>query len=237
MCGRYVSPTEAAIERAVEVGRKRSLLWQARFNTAPTQPVPVLLGGSEPGYTLDTARWQFIPHWWKQDEAPRATINARLESAADKPMWRDAFASRRCLVPAMGWYEWAPRERVDPDTGEVTTIKQPHFIHAPDQSLLLFAGLYSERPDDKLGTTLTMAIITAEAKGAAAAIHDRMPVMLRGEAAEQWASPGRTDKQALQQLLDTHRQTHVTAYPVSRRVNSPRNDDAELLQPLDQNQP
>ena len=172
MCGRFVSPEEAAIERAVEVGRKRGLLWKASFNTAPTMAVPVLLGDSEPGYTLDTARWGFIPHWWKKDEEPRNTINARVESAADKPMWRDAFARHRCLIPALGWYEWAQREHIDTETGEVQTIKQPHFLHAPDNGVLLFAGLYSERADARTGASLTVAIITGAAKGPAAEVHE-----------------------------------------------------------------
>ena len=233
MCGRFVSPEEAAIERAVEVGRKRGgLLWKSSFNTAPTMAVPVLLGDSEPGYTLDTARWGFIPHWCKKDEEPRNTINARVESAADKPMWRDAFAKHRCLIPALGWYEWAQREHIDTETGEVQTIKQPHFLHAPDNGLLLFAGLHSERADARTGASLTVAIITGAAKGRAAEVHDRMPVILEGEAAMRWADPDQRDKAALGELLESNRLDAIAAHPVSRRVNSPRNDDPGLVEPL-----
>lgn len=232
MCGRFVSPEEAAIERAVEVGRKCALLWKASFNTAPTMAVPVLLGDSEPGYTLDTARWGFIPHWWKKAEEPRNTINARVESAADKPMWRDAFAKHRCLIPAQGWYEWAQREHIDTETGEVQTIKQPHFLHAPDNGLMLFAGLYSERADARTGASLTVAIITGTARGPAAEVHDRMPVILEGEAAIRWADPEQGDKAALGELLERNRLDAIAAHPVSRRVNSPRNDDPGLVEAL-----
>ncbi|WP_052368226.1 SOS response-associated peptidase [Algiphilus aromaticivorans] len=237
MCGRFVSPEEAAIERAVEVGRKRGLLWKPSFNTAPTMAVPVLLGDSEPGYTLDTARWGFIPHWWKKDEEPRSTINARVESAADKPMWRDAFAKRRCLIPALGWYEWAQREHIDTETGEVQTIKQPHFLHAPDKGLLLFAGLYSECADARTGASLTVAIITGAAKGPAAEVHDRMPVILKGDAAIRWADPEQHDKAALSKLLERNRLDAIAAHPVSRRVNSPSNDDTGLVEAFGANSP
>lgn len=233
MCGRFVSPEEAAIERAVEVGRRRGLVWKPSYNVAPTMAVPVLLGSEQPGYILDSARWGFIPKWWRQPEAPRATINARVESAANKPMWRDAFAKTRCLVPALGWYEWAQREYIDTETGEVQTIKQPHFLHGPDNGLLLFVGLYSEREDDRTGTALTVAIVTGPAKGIAADIHDRMPVILQPAAAARWVDPAEHDKQQLESLLAEHSYSAIDAHPISRRVNSPRNDDPSLIETTD----
>lgn len=228
MCGRFVTPEEAAIERAVEVGRRRSLVWKPSYNVAPTMAVPVLLGGEQDGYTLDTARWGFIPRWWKQAEPPRASINARVESAADKPMWRDAFATARCLIPALGWYEWAAREHVDPETGELKTYKQPYFLHAADNGLLLFAGLYSGT-----GTTLTVAILTCPASGEAAGIHERMPVVLDRDAAARWSNPTASDRQTLQRVLAGHRHGDIAPRPVSRRVNSPQNDEPRLVEAVD----
>lgn len=233
MCGRYVTPDEAAIERAVEVGRRRGISWRPSYNTAPTATVPILVRESDTqGYMLDVARWTFVPQWWSADEAPRATINARAESAAHKPMWRDAFVRRRCLLPAMGWYEWQAVEQVDPQTGELQTIKQPYFLHGANGCLLFFAGLYSERADERAGTALTVAVITAAAVGQAAKVHDRMPVIFSRDAAQQWSAPGQQDKSTLLALLDEHRDADIESYPVTRRVNSPRNDDPDLTKPV-----
>lgn len=233
MCGRFVSPEEAAIERAVEVGRRRGLVWKPSYNVAPTMAVPVLLGSEELGYTLDSARWGFIPNWWKQAEAPRATINARIETVADKPMWRDAFVRSRCLIPALGWYEWAPSERIDPESGEVKAAKQPYFLHAADAKVLLFAALYSDRSDERTGTNLTVAILTGPATGCAADIHDRMPVILDQEAAESWVAPSIREKGHLQSLVIGRCNEQIEGHPVSVRVNSPRNDDPRLLEVQD----
>lgn len=233
MCGRFVTPEEAAIERAVEVGRRRGQVWKPSYNVAPTMAVPVLLGDTEPGYTLDSARWGFVPHWWKKDEAPRASINARVESLADKPMWRDAFAGARCLIPALGWYEWAQREHIDTDTGEVRTLKQPYFLHGADSGVLLFAGLYSERADERTGTALSVAIITCPARGEAASIHDRMPVVLDEDTGARWTDPEAHERQTLQGVLAGHRHDAIGIRPVSRRVNSPRNDDARLIEAVE----
>jgi putative SOS response-associated peptidase YedK len=114
MCGRYVSPDEAAIEREWRVGRRNSNPFPRRFNVSPTATVPIQrMSGRSREVELAAARWGFVPLWWKEARPPRTSFNARLEAAASKPMWRDAFRRARCLVPAEGWYEWQERERVD----------------------------------------------------------------------------------------------------------------------------
>ena len=126
MCGRFVSPEERALERAFNLGRRDNPNpFPRRFNVCPTDTIPFLrMPSSSDQLELATARWGLVPHWWKEAKPPRASFNARLEEAADKPMWRDAFARARCLVPAEGWYEWRAVERVDPATGEIVPAKR-----------------------------------------------------------------------------------------------------------------
>src|SRR5512147_2903231 len=152
MCGRYVSPEEAAIERAFHFGRRSGNPFKRRFNVFPTDTIPFLrLPSNSDELELAAGRWGFIPHWWKDSKPPKASFNARLEEAAEKPMWRDAWARSRCLVPAEGWYEWKAVELMDPASGEITRAKQPHFIRRADGRLLCFAGLASWWKNPKTG--------------------------------------------------------------------------------------
>ena len=128
------------------------------------------------------ARWGLIPFWWKDAKSPRLTFNARSEEAATKPMWRHPAAKSRCLVPAVGWYEWKEVERVDPKTGEVTMAKQPYFIHRQDGQLIAFAGLMSPwRMGETSEYLLSAAIITRAAERPAADAHTRMPLIRQKE--------------------------------------------------------
>ena len=133
MCGRYVSPDEAAIERFWKLSQAqiRDPLNQ-RFNVSPTALVPILRLDDAGSLELVAARWGLIPFWWKAAKPPRLTFNARSEEAAVKPMWRHPAAKARCLMPARGWYEWKEVERIDPSIGEVKKAKQPYFIHRQD---------------------------------------------------------------------------------------------------------
>src|SRR5258708_4078402 len=125
MCGRYVSPSEAEIERFWHIGRHNNNPFGPRYNVSPTTPVPMLRRSDTGTLDLVMARWGLIPFWWKDTKPPKSTFNARSEEAASKPMWRGPASKSRCLVPALGWYEWKEVERVDPASGEVTKIKQP----------------------------------------------------------------------------------------------------------------
>lgn len=214
MCGRYVSPEQASIERAWRVHRSSGLDFARRFNVQPTTAVPVLL--LEAGeLALASARWGLIPQWWKRDKLPTHSINARLEEAAGKPMWRDPMRRARCLLPAEGWYEWQ----------ELSGGKQPHYITRPDAKPFCFAGLMSV-----WNGRLSCALLTKSAEGPVAEVHDRMPVVLAGEAHAGWLDP------ALQDAADfarTHAQSRdFLHYPVSKRVNDARNEGAALIEPL-----
>src|ERR1043166_7978141 len=184
MCGRYVSPDQAAIEREWHIGRGSGNPFPRRFNVAPTTQVPILRINRESGeFELTLARWGRIPHWWKESKLPAFSINARSEEVATKPMWRDSLRSARCLVPAAGWYEWQVTERADSAAGELRVIKQPHFIHRRAGRPVGFAGLMSVCALPGQDTpVVSCAILTKAASESIAGVHDRMPVVLPPEA-------------------------------------------------------
>ena len=213
MCGRYVSPEQASIERAWQIRRSSGLDFVRRFNVQPTTDVPVLL--LEDGeLALAAARWGLIPHWWKQDKPPTFTINARLEEAAGKPMWRDPMRRTRCLLPAEGWYEWQ----------ELAGGKQPHHIRRADGRLFCFAGLMSACKD-----TLSCAILTKAAEGPVAEVYDRMPVVLADEAHAGWLDPSLKDAAEFARAHALAKE--FKHYAVSKRVNNARNEGPELIEP------
>jgi putative SOS response-associated peptidase YedK len=198
MCGRFVSPEEATIERYWHLGRRNNPNpFARRFNVFPTDTIPFLrLPSSSDELELAAGRWGLVPHWWKEAKPPKTTFNARLEEAAGKPMWRDAWARSRCLIPAEGWYEWQAVERVDPATGEIKKAKEPHFIRRKDGGLLCFAGLASYWKNPRTGEALrSCAIVTAEASGPLAEIHGRAPVVLPDSAHAAWLDRKLTDPQ------------------------------------------
>jgi putative SOS response-associated peptidase YedK len=236
MCGRYVSPEEAAIARAFRIG-VRGNPFARRFNVCPTDGVPFLLQTGErraDGGALELAsgRWGLVPHWWKEAKPPRTSFNARLEEAAQKPMWRDAFARARCLVPAEGWYEWGAAERTDPATGEIVGVKQPHFIRRADGALACFAGLAAYWKDPATGAPLrSCAIVTVQATGALAAIHDRVPLVLPESAHAAWLDRALTDPAKVRAVAAQGMPPEAfTHWPVRLLVNDAKRDGPELIE-------
>lgn len=214
MCGRYVSPDQASIERAWQIRRSSGLDFPRRFNVQPSTDVPLLLHDSGE-LVLVAARWGLIPHWWKQEKPPTFTINARLEEAAGKPMWRDAMRRSRCLLPAEGWYEWQA----------LAGGKQPYYLHRTDGRPFCFAGLVSTWQD-----RLSCAILTKVAEGPIAEVHDRMPVVLPEKAHAGWLDPALKDAST---YAREHAQSReFTHYAVSMRVNNARHEGADLIEPL-----
>jgi putative SOS response-associated peptidase YedK len=205
MCGRYVSPDTAAIERQWQIGRRNSNPFPRRFNAAPSTEVP-LLWREGATLALGVARWGLIPQWWKEAKPPRFTHNARLEDTPAKPLWRDAMRRSRCLVPAQGWYEWRESD------------KQPYYFARRDGRLACFAGLMSLF-DGKL---LTCAVLTTAAAGSLAEVHPRMPVALPPDAENAWLESGAV-------AADTDAIEH---YPVRRLVNSSVAEGPELIEPM-----
>ncbi|HEX7242624.1 MAG TPA: SOS response-associated peptidase [Longimicrobiaceae bacterium] len=215
MCGRY-GETEGAEALARRFGATlRGPAAGPRYNVAPTQHAPVLVR-EDGGLALSSFRWGLRPGWAK-DKAPEP-INARSEDAAGKPYFRSAFRSRRCLVPASGFYEW----QKTPDG------KVPHWIHRADGEPFTFAGLWEVWHPKDAEPVHSFCILTTSPCDLMRPIHDRMPVVLDGEARDAWLDP-RADAATLQELMRPFGGA-LTAYPVSTRVNSPRNDGPELLE-------
>lgn len=189
--------------------------WRPRFNIAPSQSIAVVRAGAS-GYELAPMVWGFVPHWVREDKPRFQPINARIETAADKPMFREALAHHRCLIPASGFYEWQTQ----------ANGKQPWFIH-PARGVFLFAGLHSRW----LGTgepVDTVAILTQAATGDMVQVHDRMPVMLNPAQALQWLGAG-----GEQLACAPPGPEPVAMHPVNRRVNRPDQDDDGLIRPID----
>ncbi len=231
MCGRYVSPEEAAIARAFRLAA-RANPFPRRFNVCPADTVPFVRARADSG-ELEVAlgRWGLVPHWWKNAKPPRASFNARVEEVAVKPMWRDAFSRSRCLVPAEGWYEWGPAGRADPATGEILGAKQPYYVRRADGALACFAGVAAYWKDPATGAGLrSCAILTAPAAGALAAIHDRAPLVLPESAWAAWL--GRADAGSAREIATQGLPAGAfVQWPVRPFVNDSARDGPELVEP------
>jgi len=236
MCGRFVSPEERALERAFELGRRDiPNPFGRRFNVFPTDTIPFLrMPANSDRLELATGRWGMVPYWWKEGKPPKTSFNARLEEAADKPMWRDAFARSRCLIPAEGWYEWQAVGRVDPSTGEIQKAKQPYFFRPKNGGILCFAGVAAYWKDPKTGEALrSCAILTSAATGALAAIHDRAPVVLPESAYAQWLDRKLVDPAKAKALAEgALPPSAFTQWKVRLLVNDSKADGPELIEEL-----
>jgi len=234
MCGRYVPPVEAAIEREWQL-LKAVPQFPARWNVAPGAIVPMLrLHPETRALEAVPARWGLIPHWWKDAKPPTGTFNARLEEAAAKPMWRDAIRRARCLVPALGWYEWRKVELPGIEGRAPRTVKQPYFIHRNDGALLGFAGLAAAwRPAPGADWVMSCSILTLPAAGALGALHDRMPAALPRAAQDAWLSPDVKEGAAAAELARSAVSVEsLEHYRVSMRVNSALAEGPDLMEPV-----
>jgi putative SOS response-associated peptidase YedK len=252
MCGRYASArsrVELLEEFRVERDRAAEPL-QPDYNVAPTKPVYAVLTreSKEPKDSAGAAaasaaapaavrelrvvRWGLVPFWAKDPSIGSRLINARAETVDSKPAFRRAFARRRCLLPADGYYEWQRR----PGTAGRPAAKQPYFICRADGGPLAFAGLYelwrdSELPDEHERAWLwTAAIITTSAPDELGEIHDRMPMVISPDRWADWLDPAGEDPAALRALLAPAAAGGLTSYPVSTAVNSVRNNGPELIE-------
>ncbi|MCS3902200.1 putative SOS response-associated peptidase YedK [Methylohalomonas lacus] len=190
---------------------------EARYNIAPGQANPII-HATAAGYQLGLFQWGLVPHWLKEPKTQYSTINAKVETVADKPFYRDAFRQRRCLVPADGYYEWRK-------TGDG---KQPYYIHQGGE-LFAFAGLWETWAGDGAEPFESYTIITGPAAEAVADLHPRMPLALPERVWSAWLDPA-TSRAECQTLLEAP----ITAWhhhPISTRVNNPRNDSPDLVQP------
>jgi putative SOS response-associated peptidase YedK len=216
MCGRYTLYHDE--EDLTSLFELEAFPHLPRYNVAPTQVAPVVIEREGARERLD-ARWGLLPHWVKDPATFRTTLfNARAESAAEKPSFRDAFRRARCAVPASGFYEWSKRDG----------SKQPHHIVRGDGAPLAFAGLYSVHRD--AGPTFT--ILTTTANEAIAPLHDRMPVILQRDELARWLDPDESSAEALGDLLAPAPDDALEAYPVGKAVGNSRLEGPELVQRL-----
>ena len=218
MCGRYTlkSPLSVVTER-FDIEEFPSSL-SPSYNIAPTQQVATVL--SENGKRkLEMLRWGLIPSWADDPEIGNKMINARAETVAEKPSYRRAFKRSRCLILADGFYEWQKT-----DSG-----KQPFHIRMQDGSPFAFAGLWESW--DKGEEIRSCTIITTEANDLVGEVHNRMPVILHAEDYEMWLDSDFDTREPLMSLLKPFPAEAMDAYPVSRRVNKPSNNEPGVVEP------
>jgi len=224
MCGRYrLSRRKQIIEEHFDsVSGDED--WTPRYNIAPTQYVPIIRQNpKEPRRELSLVRWGLIPSWAKDASGAAKMINARSETAATLPAFRDAFKLRRCLIPADGFYEWA---RTRPS-------RQPYCFEVNEGQLFAFAGLW-EGWRDPSGTWIkTCTVLTTAPNAVTSPVHDRMPVILEPDSYDLWLDPGFTDVTAVADLLKPYDARLMRCYPVSTRINRAENDDAECAEPVE----
>jgi len=219
MCGRYAffSPAEA-VRRTFALDDVPEL--EPRYNVAPTQDVPAVRAAEEGARQFAMLHWGLVPKWAKERAIGNRMINARAETLAEKPSFRDAFRKRRCLVLTDGWYEW----QVAPGG------KQPWFIRMKDARPFAFAGLWERWKDPANGSLLeSCTIVTTDAAASIRKIHDRMPVVLAESHWDRWLDTAFSDTETLSELLLPFDAGALEAWPVSRQVNAPKNQGAELI--------
>jgi putative SOS response-associated peptidase YedK len=231
MCGRYVAPGEADIERYWHIGRHNwrspfDSVRQTRYNVAPQQGnprsyVPVIIAGANDTLELTYMQWWLLPFWSKEPRIKYTTFNARIENVAKAASFREPFKRRRCLIPATGWYEWQ----------SLVTGKQPWYFHPANGELVAFAGLWDRWDgDDQIIDSCT--IIVGEPNDAVREVHDRMPYLVPPERQTEWLNTELTDSAKVLELLQPTAPQAIAFHRVSNRVSSARNEGIELIDPV-----
>ena len=245
MCGRYASsrrPEDLVEEFEIDKVEVVEPL-PPDYNVAPTKQVYAVV--QRPAHPQDTqgaterqlraVKWGLVPFWAKDPSVGSKMINARMETVHEKPAYRRPFASRRCLLPADGYFEWYATEQ---RTSAGKPVKQPFFIHPADGGVLAMAGLYevwrdpTRADDDPHRFLWSCTVITTSAEDSVGHLHDRMPLMVERDRWASWLDPTVDDPDTLRQLLVPAAPGRLEAYPVSTAVNSVRNNGPELLDAL-----
>lgn len=223
MCGRFVQshdPSFYADAFGVEVIKTDPL--PVSYNVAPTDRV-YAVAESEGDRLLGSFRWGLIPWWAKDRKGAARNINARAETVATKPMFRDSFAKRRCLIPADGFYEWQ----------RLPKGKLPHYIYRADRGPLAFAGIWSSWKDPASGERIrSCSIITGRPNELVSSIHDRMPAILPEQSWSQWLDRSLVDGAEAESLLQVFPEERMAEHPVSTLVNKVANNYPECIEPL-----
>lgn len=244
MCGRYASSRrpEDLVEEFEVVEPRIAAPLLADYNVAPTKEVYAVVerppsrgdgdADEEPQRQLRVVTWGLVPSWAKDPAIGNRMINARMETVADKPAYRKAFAARRCLLPADGYYEWYATDRT---TAKGKPVKQPFFIRPTDGGVLAMAGLYEiwrdpdRAEDDPARFRWTCTVITTDAEDQLGRIHDRMPLMVERDRWTEWLDPRHGGDTS---MLVPAAPGRLEAYPVSTRVGNVANNGPELVDPL-----
>lgn len=197
-----------------------ALIWfsMPARDIAPTQSVPVIRQHPKgPVRQISTIRWGLIPNWAKDPSIAANTINAKSETAATKPAFRDPFKHRRCLIPANGFYEWKKNG----------VSKQPYCFEINNGELFGFAGLWDGWKNAEGQWIKTCSILTTVPNAVTSTVHDRMPVILDRESYDLWLDPGMINVQVVSELLKPYDARLMRSYPISARINRVANDDEE----------
>jgi putative SOS response-associated peptidase YedK len=237
MCGRYASsrkPADLAEEFEIDRARLSETVAEPLppdYNVAPTKPVYAVLERPEGPRQLRVVTWGLVPFWAKDPSIGNRMINARVETLSEKPAYRQAFAKRRCILPADGYYEWYTTQQRG-SSGK--PVKQPFFIRPTDGGSLAMAGLYEiwrdpdKAEDDPSRYRWTCTVITTRAEDDLGHIHDRMPMLVERDAWTTWLHQG-SSAESLRELLVPAAPGRLEAYPVSTAVNNVRHNGAELV--------
>jgi putative SOS response-associated peptidase YedK len=226
MCGRFrIAQKKAILEEvfaAQDVADDGD--WVPRYNVAPGQEIAIVRqDATSPVRLLSRVRWGLIPSWAKNPSVGFKLINARAETAADMPSFREALRLRRCLIPADGFYEWKRHGKE----------KLPFCFTLLDEAVFAFAGLWDEWKSPPGLAIATCSILTTTPNRLMQDVHDRMPVILERDAYERWLDPGLTRVAELQPLLKPYPAEAMRRYRVSQRVNHVKNDDPECALAID----
>jgi len=216
MCGRFsIAKERDEIEDRFEIHIDPAMFTK-NYNAAPSQILPIITNEEQEQASFH--KWGLIPHWAKDETIGNKLINARGETIAEKPSFRDAAEKRRCLVITDGFYEWQR------SGGE----KQPYRITLADESLFTFAGLWESWKAEDGREVRTFTIITTEPNELMKPIHNRMPVMLTPDNERVWISDESLED--VMHLLKPYDEKEMNAYPVTKKVNSPKNNDRSVME-------
>lgn len=216
MCGRFALKAPRA-ELITRFGLDECADFNPRYNIPPGTDIPVIRQSQEGKRVLHLLRWGLVPHWSKDLSIGAKLNNARGESIAEKPAFRDAFKRRRCLVPASGFYEWKTEGK----------IKQPYYISLKSREPMAMAGLWESwtAPDGSI--LRTVCIITTRANALIASIHDRMPVIISPEKWQEWLT---APTESVEKLVVASPEADINVWPVSRRVSKTAEQDEALIE-------
>ncbi len=224
MCGRFalIADSEELAEQfdLPLAAAMPNAAFMPRYNIAPTQPVTAVRHHHDQR-EITFFKWGLVPSWSKDPKIGSRMINARSETVAEKPSFRAPFKRRRCIIPASGFYEWQ----------KTADGKQPIYIHPTDDTTFALAGLWESWHSPDGGEIETCTILTVSPNELMAPIHNRMPVILEKEDYDVWLQPGNQPEQG-KHLLRPFPAERMATYPVSKLVNSPRNDSPDCIVPL-----